>query len=295
MPAKPFKPIQIGNITIGRCVEHEGDFFPPAKFFPLSTPEMIDAERDWMEPHFILPKSAGGRMQAGLFAYVIRTPKHTILVDTCVGNDKPRNMSPLWNMRRGPWLDDLRAMGVAPESVSHVMCTHLHVDHVGWNTRLQDGRWVPTFPNARYIFAKTEYDHWQSEQQFFGMDGAFADSILPVVEAGKADLVKSDFAIDDAIWLEPSPGHTPGHVCINLKSGNDSALFTGDAFHHPIQVAYPEWSSYACTDPAQSAATRRKIVDRLCDTDTYMMAAHFAAPTAGRVQRKGERWQLALE
>ncbi|MEQ1888863.1 MAG: MBL fold metallo-hydrolase [Alphaproteobacteria bacterium] len=294
MQAKPFRALQLGEINIDRCVEHEGDFFPPAKFFPLSSPDMIDAERDWMEPHFILPKSAGGRMQAGIFAYVIRTGRHVILVDTCVGNDKPRQFSPLWNMKQTAWLADLAAMGVTPEQVDFVMCTHLHVDHVGWNTRLENGRWVPTFPNARYIFNKTEYDHWQQEQEFIGLDGCFADSILPVVEAGKADMVKSDFAIDDSMWLEPSPGHTPGHICINLKSGGKTALFTGDAFHHPLQVAYPEWSSAFCTDKAQSAATRRKIVDRLCDTDTYMLGAHFAAPTAGRVRRKGARWKLEV-
>lgn len=294
MQTKPFKPLQFGAINIDRCVESEGDFFPAAKFFPASSPDLIDAERDWMEPHFIKAKSEGGRLQGGLFAYVIRTGRHTILVDTCVGNDKPRKFTPLWHMRRTPWLNDLRAMGVRPEEVDYVMCTHLHVDHVGWNTRLEDGRWVPTFPNARYIFHKIEYEHWQAEQGFAGLDGCFADSVLPVVEAGKADLVKSDFAIDDFMWLEASPGHTPGHVCINLQGSGQSALLTGDSFHHPLQIAYPEWSSDFCTDKVQSAATRRRIIDRLCDTGTYMLAAHFAAPTVGRIRRKGNRWRLAV-
>lgn len=294
MQVKPYAALQFGDINVDRCVESEGDFFPPAKFFPMSSPEMIEVERDWMEPHYILPKSQGGRLQAGVFAYVIRTARHTILVDTCVGNDKTRSFSPTWHMKQTAWLSDLAAMGVAPEKVDYVMCTHLHVDHVGWNTRLENGRWVPTFPNARYIFAKTEYDYWMQEQEFVGLDGCFADSVLPVVEAGRADLVKSDFAIDDSMWLEPSPGHTPGHICINLKGGGKSALFTGDSFHHPLQVAYPEWSSQFCTDKVQSAATRRKIVDRLCDTDTYMLAAHFAGANAGRVRRKGDRWKLVV-
>lgn len=294
MHVKPFKPLQIGSVSVDRCVEFEGDFFPPARMFPLSTPEAVDAERVWMEPHFIKPKSAGGRLQAGLFAYVIRSGKHVILVDTCVGNDKPREFTPAWNMKQTTWLSDLAAMGVAAEAVTHVLCTHLHVDHVGWNTRLENGRWVPTFPNARYIFHKTEYDYWESTRDGVGSDGCFDDSVLPVVEAGRADLVKSDYAINDTMWLEPSPGHTPGHIFINLKQGGQSALFTGDSFHHPVQVAYPEWSSFACTDREQSAATRQKTVERLCDTDTYMLGAHFAAPTAGRVRRNGARWKLEV-
>jgi glyoxylase-like metal-dependent hydrolase (beta-lactamase superfamily II) len=291
----PFKPLQFGDITIDRCVESEGDFFPAAMFFPDSTEAMIDAQRDWLEPHFMKPKSIGGGMLGGIFTYVIRTDRHTILVDTCVGNDKERTMTPNWHMKQTGWLDDLRAMGVAPESVDFVMCTHLHVDHVGWNTQLVDGRWVPTFPNARYIFHKTEYEAWEKSQDNPAMDGCFKDSVLPVVEAGNADLVTSDYAVNDAIWLEPSPGHTPGHVCINLKGGGKHALFTGDSFHHPLQVAYPEWSSAFCSDKQMSADTRHRIVDKLCDTDSYMMAAHFAAPTAGRVVANGDRCKLQVD
>ena len=290
----PFKPLQFGDITIDRCVESEGDFFPAAMFFPDSTEAMIDAQRNWLEPHFMKPKSIGGGMLGGIFTYVIRTDRHTILVDTCVGNDKERTMTPNWHMKQTGWLDDLRAMGVAPESVDFVMCTHLHVDHVGWNTQLVDGRWVPTFPNARYIFHKTEYDHWLENPVHHAMDGAFEDSVVPIVDAGLADLVNADHAIDDRIWLEPTPGHTPGHVSINLKSGNDSALFTGDSFHHPIQVAFPDWGTSVDTDTALSSASRRKTLEKLCDTDSYMLAAHFMDPTAAHVVRNGDSWKLKV-
>lgn len=290
------KTLNIGNATVDTVLEWSGNLFDVGAFWPGRSWEAIEAERDWMEPHFLAPKDKGkpGILAASIHTYVIRTGKHTILVDTCNGNHKTRKTIPPFNNLKTDYMEKMAALGVKPEEVDYVMCTHLHLDHVGWNTKLENGRWVPTFPKARYIFAKTEYDHWFANKDGHAMDGSFEDSVLPVVEAGRADLVKSDFAIDDSIWLEPAPGHTPGSVCINLVNGGSSALFTGDCFHHPIQIANPDWSTQFCSDMAGSANARRKIIDKICDTSTYILAAHFMDPTAGHIVRNKDRWKLKV-
>lgn len=291
------KTLQLGNVTVDRVQEWIGPLFEVANFFPSGDWASIENQRHWLEPHFLLPveQMTKGFLNASLHTFVVRTPHHNILIDTCAGNHKDRSILPDWSMMETDYLAKIAALGVAPEAVDFVMCTHLHVDHVGWNTQLKNGRWVPTFPNARYIFHKTEYDHWYANRDHHGMDGAFDDSVLPIVEAGRADLVAGDYGIDDAIWLEPSPGHTPGHVCVNVASGGASGLFTGDSFHHPIQVAHPEWSTAFCSDAQQSASARKHILDRLTDTETYMLAAHFTDPTAARVVSHGERHRLKLD
>ena len=289
------KTLIFGDTTVERLVEAEGPSFFPAFILPDSEEAALAAEMDWLLPHFHHPET--GRFLMSLHTYVVRTPHHTILVDTCVGNDKERPSTKPWHRLQTPWLDDLAAMGVAPEAVDFVLCTHLHVDHVGWNTRLVDGRWVPTFPNARYIFSKAEYAHWEAEAagavgaagRSGAVDDCFADSVLPVVEAGRVDFVEGDHAIDDRLSIEPSPGHTPGHVCLNLAGGGRRAVFSGDLMHHPVQCAYPEWNSRFCVDPALSRATREAFVERHTETDTTILAAHFAAPTAGRITANGQR------
>lgn len=290
------KTLQLGDTTVDTIVEWTGPLFNVKDFFPTGSWEALETQRDWMEPYFVTPKGElpDGLLKASLHTYLIRTPQHNILIDTCMGNHKQRTIFDDWSMMDTDYLAKIASLGAKPEEIDFVMCTHLHVDHVGWNTQLEDGRWVPTFPNARYIFHKTEYDHWLENPVHHAMDGAFEDSVVPIVDAGLADLVKGDHAIDDRIWLEPTPGHTPGHVSINLKSGADSALFTGDSFHHPIQVAFPDWGTSVDTDPNQSSASRRKTLQKLCDTDTYMLAAHFMDPTAAHVVRNGESWKLKV-
>ena len=152
-------------------------------------------------------------------SYVVRTPHHTILIDSCIGNDKPRPLRPKWNMKTDDtYMSGLKAAGVSVEDIDFVMCTHLHVDHVGWNTRMEGGRWVPTFPKARYIFGKTEFDYW-SEQNAKAQVPPFGDSVLPVVEAKRADIVGDDFAVGDHLRILPTPGHTPGHVAFTFGRG----------------------------------------------------------------------------
>jgi len=289
------KTLHFGDVTVDRLVELEAPGFHPSFFLPDATEAAIAAQMDWLLPHFLHRES--GRMIQSVHAYIIRTERHTILVDTCIGNDKPRASTPPWNNLQTPWLDNLAAMGVAPEAVDFVMCTHLHVDHVGWNTRLLDGRWVPTFPNAKYLFEKREYEHWSTSQDDMtgpgSSDGCFADSVLPVMAAGQAVLVDGDHALDDQMWLDPTPGHSPGHVCMNLSAGGKKAVFSGDLLHHAVQVAHPEWNSRFCWDQEMSRASRQKFVDQKADTDTLILAAQFPSPTAGRIVGNGDRCKFS--
>jgi glyoxylase-like metal-dependent hydrolase (beta-lactamase superfamily II) len=286
---------KVGEFEISRVIESEKPMFDPYTFLPDATPDVIDANADWLYPRFIDPAT-----ELTVFAfqsYVIRNGRHTILVDTCVGNDKPRPARPAWHMMNGPYLADLAAAGVQPEEVDFVCCTHLHVDHAGWNTRLVDGRWVPTFPRAQYIFARQEYEFWETLHKEGGqarVPNVYDDSVLPVMEAGQAVLVEMDYELDHGIWLEPSPGHTPGHVLMHVSSGNDKAIFSGDVIHHPIQLVRPDWSSRACEDKVMSATTRRALLERVADTDTLLAPAHFASPTMGHVVTRGDAFGYNL-
>ncbi|HJP21950.1 MAG: MBL fold metallo-hydrolase [Alphaproteobacteria bacterium] len=286
------QPLTFADVTVERVVEAEGPGFAPGFLLPESDLDLIAAERDWLEPHFFDP--ATERLIQSQHTFVVRTPHHTILVDTCVGNDKDRPSSKAWHHMDTPYLEKLGALGVAPEAVDFVLCTHLHVDHVGWNTRLEDGRWVPTFPNAKYLFHREEMAFWEEHGDYVGQgygasDGFYEDSVLPVMAAGQGVLVAGDHAIDDRLRLEPTPGHSPGHVVMHLDSGEGRAVFSGDMLHHPIQVAQPTWNSRYCWDPEMSAAARSAFVERHTDSEVTILAAHFAVPTAGRIVSAGSR------
>jgi glyoxylase-like metal-dependent hydrolase (beta-lactamase superfamily II) len=276
-------------------LESERPVFPASFIFPDATPEAIDAHRAWLEPRLLDP--ATGHLVLGFHAFVVRTPRRTIVVDTCGGNDKPRPRKPRYHRQQWPFLERLAAAGVEPESVDTVVCTHLHVDHVGWNTRLVDGRWVPTFPRARYLFARAEWEFWRREyaSERFVDDPYADDSIVPVFEAGQAELVAADHVLDDGVRLLPTPGHTPGHVCVQVTGGGREAVMSGDLMHHPVQCAEPDWSSTFCVDPAHSRRTRRAFLERYAGTDTLIMPAHFPAPTAGRIVAEGRAWRFAFD
>ena len=221
-------------------------------------------------------------------SYVVRTPHHTILIDSCIGNDKPRPLRPKWNMKTDDtYMRGLKAAGVSVEDIDFVMCTHLHVDHVGWNTRLENGRWVPTFPNARYVFGKTEFDYW-TEQHAKTAVPPFGDSVLPVVEAERADIVRDDFAVGDHLRILPTPGHTPGHIAFTLGRNKDDAVFSGDLMHSPLQTRLPDLSPKFDVDAALAARTRRSFLERYCDTDTLCCTAHFPSPSTGKIRRSGD-------
>lgn len=283
--------LQIGDVSINRLVELQGPGYEPTFFFPDATMEGFAGEMDWLLPHFW--DSAANTFLRSIQSYVVRTEHHTVLVDSCVGHGKDRPSTPAWDRLDSTWLDQLIAAGVQPEDVDYVLCTHLHADHIGWNTRLQNGRWVPTFPNAKYVFHRDEFRYWEEHgKEWVGsgsLDGGFEDSVLPVMTAGQVTLVDNDFAIDDQFILEPTPGHSPGHMCVDVRTGAGRAVLSGDVIHHPIQIAYPEWNSRFCVDPEMSRDSRKKFVDRHAETDTLILPAHFANPAVGRIVGNGAR------
>ena len=204
-------------------------------------------------------------------------------MDTCVGNDKPREVKN-WNMRQGRFLEDLAEAGFPRERVDTVLCTHLHVDHVGWNTMLKDGKWVPTFPNARYLFGRKEFEHWSKAPAGPDRDVQM-DSVRPILDAGLADLVAMDHRITSEVYLEPTLGHTPGHVSVCISSKGDEAVITGDLMHHPVQCAEPDWAARFDVDPDAARRTRRAFLERHAGKPVLVLGTHFATPTAGRVVR----------
>lgn len=291
------QPLQLGDLRIDRVVETEGPFAPVDVVVPGLPPELLRDNADWLMPRFVDPGTHMALMS--FHSFVLRTPRHTILVDACVGNDKERPLRPGWHRQQKPFLGRLGAAGVQPEEIDFVLCTHLHADHVGWNTRLENGRWVPTFPNARYIFAREEYAYWEAAHHAAlaaggepANHGSFADSVLPVVEAGRAVLVESDHEIETGIHLEAAHGHTPGTCMIHAKSRGEHGIFLGDIMHTPVQLAAPGLSSKFCTDPAQSARTRVAICEHYADTPTRLLAAHFPDPTVGRIVRHRNAFRL---
>jgi len=279
---------QVGAVRVTRVVEVEGPS-PGTFLFAEATPERL-LQHAWLQPHFLTPD---GRTLGAIHAFVIESAGRVILVDTCVGNDKARTVK-AWNMRKGRFLEDLAEAGFPRERIDTVLCTHLHVDHVGWNTMLVDGRWVPTFPNARYLFAQREWEHWSREPPTHDGD-VQGDSVRPVVDAGLADLVAMDHRITDEVRLEPTPGHTPGHVSVRISSAGSEAVITGDLMHHPVQCAEPGWASRFDVDPDAARATRRAFLERYADGPVLVLGTHFATPTAGRIVRDGEAWRLEPE
>ena len=283
--------ITCGHCEISSVEESTVPFRTLPEMYPDATEEMVEKHLSWMAPDYM---DAETRMMLFSFkSYVIRTGRLTILVDACVGNHKDRPGRPNWHQQNWPYMANLAAVGVRPEEIDIVMCTHLHIDHVGWNTQLKDGRWVPTFPNARYVFAKAEYDHWQKMLGTSEVgDNVFNDSVLPVVEASRADLVAMDHEIDHGIVLEPTPGHTPGHVALHLNSAGDDAVFTGDLFHHPVQVREPQLSSYVCSDQDLSRQSRYDFLNRYADSGTLICPAHFTGTEVGHMKSDGDGWRF---
>jgi glyoxylase-like metal-dependent hydrolase (beta-lactamase superfamily II) len=278
--------VTIGDITVHRVVEQQAPIFDALEFLPTLTPELLAENRSWLEPDALEP--ATGKLVLCFQSYIVRTPHHTVLIDSCIGNDKDRPARPPWHMKTDDtYMRGLAAAGFSVGDIDFVMCTHLHVDHVGWNTRLENGRWVPTFPNARYLFADKEYAYWV-DQHARNPVACIADSVLPIVEAKRADMVRSDHALDDHIRLLPTPGHTPDHFAVCLGRGGRDAVLTGDLIHSPIQARYPEMSMRADYDPKQAAATRRSFLERYCDSGTLCCTAHFPSPSMTRVARWGD-------
>ena len=286
----------IGDVTVTRVVESLGT--PPTPLFASVSPKFLFSNlapedvlaRAWLRPHFA---SADGRLLASIHAFVVESRGKTIVVDTCVGNDKERTL-PAWHLQSGPFLADFAAAGFSIDAVDTVLCTHLHSDHVGWNTRLVGGRWVPTFARARYLVHRVEFAHLQACEDV-SERRLLADSVQPVVDAGLVDWVESDHAITDEVRLEPTPGHTPGHVSVRIRSRGVEAVITGDLMHHPIQCCDPAVTSRFDADVEQAFATRMRFLREQADRDVLVLGTHFAEPTGGRIVSDGESWRFAVD
>jgi len=269
---------QIGDFTVSRIVEMQ--VAGGTKFILPDATRAAAAEISWLKPHFA---DHEGNLIMSIHALIVDTGDQRIIIDTCIGNDKLRNIAN-WNNLQTDFLQDLEAAGYPRESIDTVLCTHLHVDHVGWNTMLVDGEWVPTFPNARYLLAQKEFDYWLHTNADDTYGDVFGDSVQPVVDAGLVDLVDWEHQVCAGVQLEPTPGHTPGHCSIHLTSSNQEALITGDCLHHPCQMTHMEWCSSADFDQAAGQSTRETLLAKYVDTDVLFIGTHFATPTAGHVK-----------
>lgn len=294
-PPKPPPSAITASWAIGDVTVHRIDKIPlPPQtgpwLLPAATADVV-AEQDWLRPDFA-DHDGVLRLDSHSFALVVDGLR--VLVDTGIGNGKTR-ANPAWHNLRTDYLARLAMAGFAPESVDLVVLTHLHTDHVGWNTREADGAWVPTFPGARYLTAKAECDFWAAYDMEEARRAMFRDSVHPVEEAGLLELVDvpaEGVDIAAGLRLVPTPGHTPGHVAVEVSSGGATALITGDCVHHPVQLAHPGIGSCVDVDPGQAEATRRSLLASLADTGALVLGTHFPPPTAGRVVAMGDAYQF---
>lgn len=277
---------QFGETSVVRVTEQCGISFAPDQLFAHWDPALLEQHRDLMIPTCF--DEAEARFINSVHTWVVRTPKHVILIDSCGGNHKNRPGMDQFHQQNLPFLERLAEAGVTPEEVDFVCCTHLHVDHCGWNTKLLDGRWVPTFPNARYIFSKAEHDHWAGP----GRTGVFAeiyeDSVLPVVASGQADIIDGDGPMDNGLILHSTPGHSPGHIALEFVDQGRRGIFSGDIMHQPLQVYRPEWNTTFCQDQDQARASRRWLLEYAAEQQATVFTAHFAGSSAGLVDRQGD-------
>jgi glyoxylase-like metal-dependent hydrolase (beta-lactamase superfamily II) len=278
---------RIGNVSVTRIEEQLGfASFPPEQYLDGFDREMLTSQLEWLVPNHYSPNH--DRLITSIHSWLIRTDRQNILLDCCAGNHKNRPGLSRFHQLDTPYLQRLRAAGVHPEQIDVVLCTHLHADHVGWNTMLVDGSWKPTFPNAKYLFSRIENEIGDPRRnpaadQDPQRGGAYRDSVLPIVEAGQAVLVDGDHAVNDEMTIVPASGHTPGHIAIWLASQAGRAVFSGDALHHPLQVLAPHWNSRFCEVPAEARRTRRRLLEQCVERHAAMFPGHFGAPHVARI------------
>lgn len=281
----------IGTVEIFQIVEIEAGQLIQS-VIKDATPENIQRIA-WLYPHFA---DKAGNFKALVQGFLIKSGNNVILIDTCNGNDKTRMDIPEWGNLRTDFLKKLEKVGITPKDVTVVACTHLHMDHVGWNTQLENGVWMPTFPNAKYLFAKDEYQYWtqKPDKELADDKAAFDDSISPIVKAGLAILVSMDHRIDSHVRFMPTAGHTPGHVSVVIESENKRAIISGDILHHPCQIANPQWMTEGDAIPDKAKATRQKMLNEIAGTDTLLIGSHFSNPVAGRVVRLNDSFMFKV-
>ena len=281
---------QIGAVTVTRIVETvlPVPAGPDNSFLVQATAEALRM-LPWLCPHFV---TADDVMLLSIHALLVEAPGLRLVVDTCIGNDKPRGLLGGRGLAT-PFLARMAEAGWSRDSVDAVVCTHLHVDHVGWNTMIEGDTWVPTFPKARYLFGRIEFDHWNAFEED-NQRQIMADSVQPILDAGLADLVELDHRLSDEVRLIPTTGHTPGHVSVGIESQGQRAVITGDMTHHPCQLAHPEWSPLFDSDPVAAAQTRARLFGEWADADLLVIGTHYAGPTAGRVRREGDVFRFEV-
>ena len=284
----------IGGVSVTRIEESIRPSLVPSILFPDFEPDSLERHRDWLIPEHYDDRE--GRFRTSVHGYLVRTAHHVVLIDACGGNDKVRPVLKRFHQQSHPWLGRLAAAGVAPAQVDYVICTHLHCDHVGWNTRLVDGHWVPTFPRARYLFHRPELARWDPAGGQVDLreprDPMWEDSVAPVIEAGLAQAIDAGHRLDDALTIESAPGHTLGHVKVRLSAGGEEAIFCGDVMHVPLQVYYPHWHTSFDDDPQMGIRTRRTLLDECAERGALLLPTHFAAPHACRIVRAGEGFSI---
>lgn len=286
----------LGKIRIDRVADIEKSAHPASNGFPALTREMLQEHAVRLGPDLIDPETLD--LMMSFHTYVVRDGGSTMLVDACIGNDKERPTRPPWHRRQGDFLERLEAAGVRPQDVDAVLCTHLHADHVGWNTRLVDGRWVPTFPNARYLMADAELRYLQDKVARVGNTAnhhCYPDSVLPILEHGQAEIVGTAHRISSGIHTEPAPGHTPGSVLIHIEDGPEHAICSGDLIHHPLQMSDPDMPTQYCEDPPAAARTRAAFCRQYADTRTRVLTAHFPYPSKGWIKRDGKAFRFEFD
>jgi glyoxylase-like metal-dependent hydrolase (beta-lactamase superfamily II) len=279
---------KIGDVSVTRVVEIVSAL-PPTMLYPGASLESLSGELSWLQPHFL---DSEGQMLLSIHTFLVQSGDLRIVIDTCVGNGKEIAL-PGFDGLETRFLDHLADAGFPRESVDRVLCTHLHFDHVGWNTIQQDGKWVPTFPNARYLLGADEWAYWKDEDDPFGADSQ-EQAIRPILDAGLADLVESTHEINEEIRLVPTPGHTPGHVSVEIESRGERAVITGDLFHHPLGFAHPDWEDTADVDGKRAHQTRLEFMERYGDGPVLVLGTHFAAPTAGKIVSDGDRYRFEI-
>ncbi len=286
--------VTIGDVVVSQIEESVQPSFVPHELLPGCSESVLAQHMHWLAPlHY---DTRAGRFRTSVRAYLVRTGRHTVLIDCCGGNHKNRPYFPRFHQREHDWLGRLAAAGVAPEEVDFVMCTHLHCDHVGWNTVLDNGRWRPTFPNAKYVMHRREIDRWnpQHADYRFSPHNAFTweDSILPVVAAGQALAVEDGYTLDDTFTVEPMPGHTLAHVAIRLHSRGRQAIFSGDVMHVPLQVYYPHWGTSLDDDPQRGVESRLRLLESCAENRTLLLPTHFVPGDGCFITRNNEGFAL---
>lgn len=286
---------RIGEADIYRVPQLERARYPARFFFPDIDPGVLERNRDWPAPNFHDP--ASGDVFLAFQSFLLKAPGRVILLDPCFGNDKPRPSQPRWHMCQMPFLEHLEALGVGRGDVDLVVSSHLHSDHVGWNTMWENGSWVRTFPKARHVISKVEHDAVlkliaEAVPDTVIEDGSYDDSVWPLIEAGCVDFVPPDarLAAGDGWTLDfmPAFGHTAGHCAMALRAGGESVIFCADTMHHPVEITDPDIRCAFDRYPAQAAQSRKAVLGRCIAENAILIPVHFVAPVACRVGGRAE-------